>query len=663
MKRIFCMLLIVCFGASGPKAENESGSDTADVVVLKDSIVVTANRFGMNRDQSIWPVTTISRSELDNQTSLTESIDGKAGIDIRNYNGVGSLSTLSSWGLFNRHMLLLYNGRVVKDYSLGGFNLADFSVDEIDRIEILKGPQSAFYGADAVGGVVNLITKSAFIDEVEFGSKQGSFKYSNYHLNFSKRIKMFGISGYGEFTKSDNNRDNAGIERNLYNLSGSYMSPDNNHLINISTRYFKDSLGVPGPVPHKDTIRTFGNINSNSLYDHQKNDNYSFDVQYRYSDKSSEQFQFDFFWEKKNVDYYNRFQDFFSGDTVNSRSITNKRSMGMNGRFMKSYSVFTAASGIDWLSGSVKGTTVDTYFNNSPKSFNFWVGRQNQFDIWSNVITNFDIPINLDLSWRLQFIRNRKTQPSYNLGSLFNISDKLNLKLAYAYAFRLPSISEQYAVYPVEFYTLSNDKLNPETSKSLIITLSWKPAQRLEGTVTLFKQDVDSLIQYVPNISFMYVPENVEKLKTRGVEISSSVALNKYIFLNFSGTYQRAKQSYNSGDSLAQAKFIPEIKYRADMSGDYDKLNYNFSMSYTSNRNTNFVDWNLPTPKAFPKVIPKVYEFNLSLGYKLNDNLRSHLMIYDLTDEKRPDQFGFSISDNDYPSLGRRIILGFSYKL
>ena len=131
MRRIFYLLLLLCFGATGPEASTQVDSDTLAVTVLSDSIVVTANRFGMNREQSVWPVTIVTETNLNYQTSLNEAIDGKAGIDIRNYNGVGSVSTLSSWGLFNRHMLLLYNGRVVKDYSLGGFNLADYSSDEI----------------------------------------------------------------------------------------------------------------------------------------------------------------------------------------------------------------------------------------------------------------------------------------------------------------------------------------------------------------------------------------------------------------------------------------------------------------------------------------------------------------------------------------------------
>ncbi|MDH4158619.1 MAG: TonB-dependent receptor plug domain-containing protein, partial [candidate division Zixibacteria bacterium] len=153
----------------GIRAESTLG-DEHSPTELRDSIVVTANRFGLSPKKSVWPTTIVKVDQVTDQSSLETALDGRGGLDIRGYNGVGSVSTLSSWGVFNRHMLLLYDGRAVKDYSLGGFNLSDYSPEEFERVEMLKGPQSAFYGSDAVGGVVNLIAKSALVDRVEIVS-------------------------------------------------------------------------------------------------------------------------------------------------------------------------------------------------------------------------------------------------------------------------------------------------------------------------------------------------------------------------------------------------------------------------------------------------------------------------------------------------------------
>ena len=170
MKRIFSLtvFMFVC-GAMGTAADEKptstQGSEESPYL-LSDTIVVTANRFGLNRENTLWPVTIIDLKNEPMSGTLEDALDGRSGLDVRSYNGFGSLATLSGWGLPNKQMLLLYNGRAVKDYSLGGFNLAEFSAVEFDRIEILKGPQSAFYGSDAVGGVVNMISPSVLADRL-----------------------------------------------------------------------------------------------------------------------------------------------------------------------------------------------------------------------------------------------------------------------------------------------------------------------------------------------------------------------------------------------------------------------------------------------------------------------------------------------------------------
>ncbi|MFQ5453795.1 MAG: TonB-dependent receptor, partial [Candidatus Zixiibacteriota bacterium] len=371
MKRFYWALVMFAFGASGIKANIETPEEKSPKV-LSDSIVVTANRFGLTPQNSVWPTTLINHQTLKNHSSLQAVLDGKAGIDVRSYNGDGSLSTLSNWGLFNRHMLLLYNGRAVKDYSLGGFNLSEYSIDEIDRIEILKGPQSAFYGSDAVGGVVNLITNNSMVDRLELTTKQGSFNLKHYHLNMTKKINQFSLGGYAEFSETDNHRNNAGTTRYLLKLQTNYFSSDGRHYVSLSTRYFNDSLGVPGPEPDNNFIPVYGNEESYSLYDHQKDENYSFDFQYRFDDKKIGTAQVDLFREKKKLDYnslYNYQSFYYTFDStmsppdsflnidsvdVNSRSVYNKRSSGISGRFLKQWSSLHFAGGVDWLSGSIR---------------------------------------------------------------------------------------------------------------------------------------------------------------------------------------------------------------------------------------------------------------------------------------------------------------------
>src|SRR5512140_1212052 len=223
MRRIFLAALVVCCsGALGTRLL--AAADQSRPVELKDTIVVTANRFGQTEAKSVWPVTALNPETIHRDMSLQQTLDGRFGLDLRQSTGDGSISTLSNWGTFARHMLLLYNGRVVKDYSLGGFNLSDFSSDEFDRIEVLKGPQSAFYGADAIGGVVNLITKNALVDRLDLTSRVGSFGLHQYRADAAKLFGTVGVGGFAEFLASDNARTNAGVKRSLFGLRSDYLS-------------------------------------------------------------------------------------------------------------------------------------------------------------------------------------------------------------------------------------------------------------------------------------------------------------------------------------------------------------------------------------------------------------------------------------------------------
>jgi outer membrane cobalamin receptor len=689
MKRFFvsAAFILLC-GATGPAAQDYAvQADTAakgsppvqqvrdyehTPVRLADSIVVTANRFHLASKRSIWPVEVVRLASVQGEGDLEGTLDGQNGIDIRNYNGLGSLATLSNWGLFNRHMLLLYNGRVVKDYSLGGFNLSDYSAEEFDRVEILKGPQSAFYGSDAVGGIVNLISPTSLMDRVDVTAKYGSFGLRRYLVNLSRHLGRFGLGASAGFSQTDNSRDNAGSERWTLNVRSDYLSEDNRHHASLSARYFDDSLGVPGPQPDPLYVPAYGSGESSSLYDHQMDGNYSLDMQYRYSDPSVGEAQLDVFWEKKNLDYHSLYNYFSTTDStvdsldVYSHSIYNKRSSGVNARYMKQLEPLVMAAGVDWLSGSMRATGsdrtngVNTVGPFAPyeygwDSYGFWSASQQQFDVWGTANYYATSTYELDISGRLQFVKNRQAQPSYNLGLVLGPTDFLRLKIAYGYAFRLPTIAEQFAD---EVYTAGNTELAPETSRSLIATLSASSSDdRVSARVTFFHQTVDSLIQYFYDPAvFRHVPQNVERFKSRGLDLSFRYGIAEGLTAAWSGVYQKAQQSTNSGGDFTNAYYVPSFKWRTDLDISRRIFDLNLNVVYTSNRDMTLFD-------GSAKTISRVYEFGFSARAALSRTISVALTGYDLTDRRRPDQFGFMQSDLDYPSPGRRLVLSTVFAL
>ena len=91
--------------------------------------------------------------------SLSELLKGVAGIAISQSGGLGALSELRMRGSESNHTLIMLNGMPLNDLSQGGVaNLAHLAVNNIARIEIIKGGQSALWGSGAIGGVINIIT-------------------------------------------------------------------------------------------------------------------------------------------------------------------------------------------------------------------------------------------------------------------------------------------------------------------------------------------------------------------------------------------------------------------------------------------------------------------------------------------------------------------------
>lgn len=678
MKRVFVWCyLVTALWTTGTQADNESASEQ-NPTELKDSIVVTANRFGLSPKKSVWPTAAIDLGRAEADISFQQELDGRQGLDIRQYNGVGSVTTLSNWGLFNRNMLLLYNGRVVKDYSLGGFNLSDYSPDEFERVELLKGPQSVLYGSDAVGGVVNLITRSALADRMDFTSRIGSNDLQQYRLDASRKFRDFGVGGFAEFNGANNSRPNAGSRRTVFGMRTDFLSPDNRHKISISGRYFKDSLGVPGPVPDPHAIPVYGDAQASSLRDHQLDENYSVDGSYRYYDPRLGETQLDLFWEKKNLDYHSlyNYQSFYytavpssnppdsvlNIDSVDvaARSIYNKRSAGVSGRFLHEGSRLSYSGGVDWLSGSLRATESDQNLGtnivgpSAPHTYtypaySYWAKSQDQLDVWSGGTYDFPASLRLDLSGRLQFVRFRRTQPTYNIGVIYGPLPNLRLKVGYGYAFRLPTIAEQYAD---DQFTSGNAHLLPETSRSLMGTVQWEsPDQSLHAEVTLFRQTVGSLIQYVyDTVIFRSVPINVNRFSTHGADVSLSVSPNPRLNLSWGGVWQHARQTLSGGGAMVNAFYVPDIKWRADATARLSAaLSTTASVVYTSDRSIILFG-------DVPKTIKKVYELGFGLTVRMLRNVRLSLTGLDLTNQRRPEQFGFSVGDHDYPSPGRIVV-------
>jgi vitamin B12 transporter len=126
-----------------------------------DPVVVTATKTETPQERLGAAVTVVTDDEIreKNYTTLEEVLRHVPGVDIQRSGGLGKTAAIRIRGAGAQQVQVMVDGMRVKSPTLGQVELSDLSIDAIERIEVVRGPQSTLHGADAIGGVVNIITK------------------------------------------------------------------------------------------------------------------------------------------------------------------------------------------------------------------------------------------------------------------------------------------------------------------------------------------------------------------------------------------------------------------------------------------------------------------------------------------------------------------------
>ncbi|WP_137894788.1 TonB-dependent receptor [Ramlibacter sp. 2FC] len=151
IRRVRPLALTLALAAAFPAHSQTSLSDT----------VVTATRFESRASAVLSDVTVIDREAIENSTGRTvpELLARIAGVQMAANGGLGKNSSVFIRGTESRHVLLLVDGVRVGSATTGQANFDNIPLESIERIEVLKGPASALYGSDAIGGVIQIFTR------------------------------------------------------------------------------------------------------------------------------------------------------------------------------------------------------------------------------------------------------------------------------------------------------------------------------------------------------------------------------------------------------------------------------------------------------------------------------------------------------------------------
>lgn len=197
-----------------------------------DPVVVTATRSELQIDRLPASAIVIDRDTVERFSggSLADLLRYHAGLQLAQSGGPGANTSLFIRGTESNHVLVLVDGVEINPGSIGGPALQHVPLESIARVEVIKGPRSALYGSEAIGGVINIITRRGAEDHWSVAATAGSFdtrkldagyfgREGNWH--FGAQLGRFETDGFPPRVDSDIDR---GYERDQVNAYGGWQN-------------------------------------------------------------------------------------------------------------------------------------------------------------------------------------------------------------------------------------------------------------------------------------------------------------------------------------------------------------------------------------------------------------------------------------------------------
>jgi len=344
MKKIFtCVIAALILSTVKPEGA------LADIATELDTVVVTATRIAQHNYKIAGNVTVITREEIEssNAQSIPDVLKEALGIHVYDKN-TAKTAVLDLRGFGDSatsNVLVLVNDRKINAVDISGSDLIQVPIEAVERIEIVRGAGSVLYGDNAVGGVVNIITKKGEGKlSGKLGSVYGSYDTRGTDLEISGEKNNISYFFYSKYFDQRGYRQNSDVLNNDFSTRLGYDFSDKISM-DFSFGWHEDRYGLPGGL-NATELRSFGRRNSveenNYATTKDKYFNLAFDVDPWPEDLYFGDFVVDLFYRDRDV-----FDTFFGSET--DRSIDTK---GITAKYIFDHTVFDRevnfVTGIDY---------------------------------------------------------------------------------------------------------------------------------------------------------------------------------------------------------------------------------------------------------------------------------------------------------------------------
>jgi vitamin B12 transporter len=248
--RAIVFLLAVSLGATLSMQAQEASPTPSPSEAEVEQVVVSATRFEIPLDQSPASVSVISSEDIEQEQieRVTDALREVPGLSVVQTGTAGQLTSVFMRGLPSEDMQVLLDGIPINQGLSGAMNFADFTTDDIDRIEVVRGPQSTLYGPRALAGVLQIFTKQGTgTPEIMAATEAGSYDTFREWMQSDGKIGTFDYSIGASRLDTDNARPNNNY-RNTAAIADVGWSPNKQLRIGSLFTYSLSDTGDPNTI-------------------------------------------------------------------------------------------------------------------------------------------------------------------------------------------------------------------------------------------------------------------------------------------------------------------------------------------------------------------------------------------------------------------------------